>query len=322
MANNLFISFIIPHRESEDVSGTANLAREACEKNGIECEIYAISGNHPTKQRNISLGLPLKGDFVYFIDNDTCVTEKALAEFKRVLEVKGQELGVLGGPTLTPATDTYLMKSFGAVLSSPAAVGKISSRYSKQGKFRETDDSELILCNLLVRLEIFNKFGKFSEKLYPNEENEFIFRLKQAGVKVYYSPDLFIYRSQRKTFGNFLKQMFVYGRGRGEQTRLSPKSLRPGLLAPSLLFLYCAALIPALVLGLSPFFALPLAFYALLLIAPLLALFPGLLPAHLYPVLAFAAHIMYGIGFLWGIIKGRYKADKIDFTYKLHKVEK
>ena len=239
-----------------------------------------------------------------------------------MLEVKGQELGVLGGPTLTPATDTYLMKSFGAVLSSPAAVGKISSRYSKQGKFRETDDSELILCNLLVRLEIFNKFGKFSEKLYPNEENEFIFRLKQAGVKVYYSPDLFIYRSQRKTFGNFLKQMFVYGRGRGEQTRLSPKSLRPGLLAPSLLFLYCAALIPALVLGLSPFFALPLAFYALLLIAPLLALFPGLLPAHLYPVLAFAAHIMYGIGFLWGIIKGRYKADKIDFTYKLHKVEK
>ena len=319
MANNPSISFIIPHRESEDVSETARLAREACEKNSLECEIYAISGNHPTKQRNICLGLPLKGEFVYFIDNDTCVTEKALAEFKRILELKGAELGVLGGPTLTPETDTLLMKNFGAVLASRLAVAKISSRYSKQGKFRETDDSELILCNLLVRREIFDRFGRFSEKLYPNEENEFIFRVKQAGVKVFYSPDFFIYRSQRKTFRNFLKQMFVYGRGRGEQTRLSPKSLRPGLLAPSLLLLYCAALVPALCLGASQFFALPLALYAILLIAPLAANFPW---RPLYPGLTFAAHIMYGIGFLRGLLRRKYKADNIEFKYNLRKVEK
>ncbi len=319
MANKTFISFIIPHRESEDVSGTAKLAREACEKNDIECEIYAISGNQPTKQRNICLGLPLQGEFVYFIDNDTCVTEKALAEFKRVLAAKGRELGVLGGPTLTPATDTYLMKNFGAVLSSPLAVGSISSRYSKRGTLRETDDSELILCNLLVRREIFDKFGKFSEKLYPNEENEFIFRLKLAGVKIYYSPEFFIYRSQRKTFRHFLKQMFVYGRGRGEQTRLSPKSLRPELLAPSLLFLYCAALIPALLISGYPAIALPLAVYSLVIILPWL---PKPAAAPLYPALAFIAHLTYGIGFLWGVVKGRYKADNIDFNYKLHKVEK
>ena len=319
MANNIFISFIIPHRESEDVSGTAKIARAACEQNSIDCEIYAISGNHPTKQRNICLELPLQGDFVYFVDNDTCVTAEALAEFKRVLEAKGRELGVLGGPTLTPATDTCLMKNFGAVLSSPLAVGSISSRYSKRGAFRETDDSELILCNLLVRREIFSKFGKFSEKLYPNEENEFIFRLKQAGVKIYYSPDFFIYRSQRKTFGNFLKQMFVYGRGRGEQTRLSPKSLRPELLVPSLLLLYCAALVPALIISKYTAIGLPLALYSIVIILPWL---PKLAAAPLYPALVFIAHLTYGTGFLWGIIKGRYKADKIDFNYKLRKVEK
>jgi GT2 family glycosyltransferase len=138
---------------------------------------------------------------------------------------------------MTPETDTILQQAFGLALSSRFASGAVSARYRTQGSVRESSESELILCNLSVRRDLFLSHGGFDERLYPNEENELLDRMRLSGVKLLHDPDLAIRRSQRKSLRAFVRQIFGYGRGRGRQTFIS-RSVSLPTLVPFFFLLY------------------------------------------------------------------------------------
>ncbi|MFH1287205.1 MAG: glycosyltransferase family 2 protein [bacterium] len=321
--NNLSVTFIIPHRETESIETTVSNIKKLCEESRISYEILSVCGNNPTKQRNECIKLA-KNEYIYFLDNDSILTKESFSELKNYLEVN-PDTAVIGGPSVTPPSDSYLQKNFGAILSSFSAVGKISSRYSKQGKIRETDDSELILCNLVVKKAIFEKYGEFSAHLYPNEENEFIYRIKNSGEKVIYCPNVYVFRPHRDTLKNFIKQMFNYGRGRAEQTRVSPRSFKWFVLVPVIFSLYVLAglfLITIftvkryILLFFTPFFA-----YLIIMLASFIyKSFKDKIIYIYYPLAYFLAHVCYGLGLLYGFLKRNFTADEKVFYHKIKRV--
>jgi glycosyltransferase involved in cell wall biosynthesis len=178
-------------------------------------EIILVEGKNPSFQRNSGVAQAV-GSVIYFMDDDSILPSGLLKRAEEYF-IQHSQTAVLGGPELTPEGDTMIQKSFGAVFASPFASGKSSARYKKSGKLRKAGEKELILCNLFVRKEVFDELKGFNEKLYPNEENEFINRVQERGLEIIYDPELFIFRSKRKDYQGFISQCFNYGRGRANQ---------------------------------------------------------------------------------------------------------
>ena len=55
----------------------------------------------------------------------------------------------------------------------------------------------------------------------------------RLGHKMAYTPDLIVYHPRKRTWTGLLRQFLGYGTGRGKQTRLDPRSLRPMHIVPA-----------------------------------------------------------------------------------------
>jgi hypothetical protein len=260
-------------------------------------EVLVAEGRCPSLQRNLAAE-EAEGEFLYFLDDDSLVAPDFL---HRAAACYGTCFpAAVGGPSLTPEGDSPLQQAFGLALASPFGGGGVRNRYRRHGTLRETGDHELILCNLSISAAAFREAGGFDRRLYPNEENELLVRLRRKGLKLFHDPELAVVRSQRPGFRAFFRQLFGYGRGRAQQILLGGGC---GLsnFVPSLFLLYLLAL-PVLD---KPVYYLPLLCY--LGMTLLFAFSAGVrrgkaAPALLLPVVFPALHLCYGAGVIWGLI--------------------
>ncbi len=313
------ITIIIPVREGEDYNETLTAVR-ASKYDLRKVELFLVFGNNPSEQRNIAAE-KASGDILYFLDNDSKIGKNNLKIIDDFFK-QYKDAGGIGGPSLTPDSDTLFQKSIGIVFGSFIGSSFSYSRYSKTGRFRESDEKELILCNLAFNRDIFMAAGMFNKNLYPNEENELLNKLKAKGIKVFYNPDLFVFRSQRDNWKSFIKQVFTYGRGRAEQVLVNIRNMT---LFPVVSLFFDIYLITFLI-----FFhnykitVIPFLFYIFIIFW-----------ASLYysvkkhkvsflkfvPVQFFLVHTVYGIGFIWGLVKSLFgKKREQAFKYKIKKI--
>jgi len=181
-------------------------------------EILCVEGTQPSHQRNQAVR-EAQGEIVYFLDSD-CQAQRNL--FKEAVNFYQEKVVSVGGPELTPKTDSYLQRTFGHLLSSWLGCFNTRYRFAAIGKPRIATEKSFILANFSIRRDIFLKEGGFNESLYPNEENELINRLKKKGYQLVYNPKAVVWKSRRETLAKFVKQIFSYGRGRMEHVLLSP----------------------------------------------------------------------------------------------------
>jgi succinoglycan biosynthesis protein ExoA len=299
------VSVIIPRKPGGAVRALACLARTDYPADLFE--VLIAYGCLPSAQRNLA-AREASGEILYFLDDDSQVSPDFLRAAVR--HYQDPTVAAVGGPSLTPPTDSPLQRAIGAAFASPVGGGGVRNRYRKAGVARHSSDSELILCNLSFRREIYLSHGGLDERLYPNEENELMDRLQHEGLHLVHDPELAVSRSQRPDFRAFVKQMYGYGRGRGEQTVLSGK-LKPVSLAPAALLVYFL-LLPLCAGGI---FLLPLACYLALVAGAALAggvagrdgrLVPWLLLV--YPTL----HLVYGAGTISGLARPRFRRVSCD----------
>ncbi len=294
----LSISFIIPVKPGGDIAALAAL--RCLDTGKFPFEILVAEGCLPSRQRNLAVS-QAEGDVVYFIDDDSLVRDDCLATCARVMEQA--QVAVAGGPSLTPASDSTLQQLFGCAMASLFGAGGVRNRYRAVGTQRETTEQELILCNLAMRREVFITAGGFDERLYPNEENELLDRVKALGHRLVHVPEMCIQRSQRRTLKQFVRQMFSYGRGRAQQTLIAGSGSVVSFV-PLAFLLYLL-----LVLLLSPagLWLLPLYVYLLLDLAfSLLAVISSrslsrILLLFVFPIM----HISNGCGLLYGLSGGK-----------------
>lgn len=302
----LRISIIIPVKPAGVVKALRNLS---CVEYPPELfEIIIAEGRRPSTQRNHA-AVEATGDILYFLDDDSLVEPSNLTRLASH-HLANPAVAAVGGPSLTPDGDSALQKAVGKVLTSLFGGGCNRNRYRKSGGVRETDENELILCNLSFRRDVFMQCGGLDERLYPNEENELLHRLKRAGKLLLHDPDLAVLRSQRVSYAAFAKQIFGYGRGRGEQIRIS-KEIKIFTFVPSLFILYLLFM-PFLfsslyVIPLMVYFGLDLIFSFLEEAKIYFRL--ACLKTILFPTL----HLSYGAGLIAGLMLPRFHKAAADF---------
>lgn len=307
-------SIIIPVKPGRHVAASEHLKKIL--PDDPRYELILAEGSAPSHQRNCA-AREADGDLLYFLDDDSLLHPDNLA-----LCVHGMNdpaVAVVGGPSVTPAGDSWLQQLFGYALASPFGSGAVHNRYRRFGELRVTTDKELILCNLAVRRSVFMELGGFNESLYPNEENEFLERVTSAGFTLLHDPDMFIFRSQRQTLPAFIRQMFNYGRGRAQQSLIT--STYPFTSFIPLFF------VVYLVVSLAGFkYMLLLAPLVLYLAATLVSSLQVvarsgrlccLLLCAVYPLM----HIVNGVGLLWGVLNGK-PAPVRDSSIRISRIKK
>ncbi len=290
------ISIIIPVKPGGNVA-----ALDALRHIDAVCpfEILIAEGNSPSRQRNAAVREAL-GELVYFLDDDSLVVPECLAICTDVLQ--DSSVAAVGGPSLTPNSDSTFQKIIGSALSSVFGAGNVRNRYRSVGITRMTTDRELILCNLMMRRDVFLSLGGFDERLYPNEENELLCRIQASGFKLMHIPHLVVQRSQRKTLTQFISQMFSYGRGRAQQTIISG-SISIISFAPLFFIMYLGFLLLA---PLNLCVLTPLIVYLVLdIIFSMSHVFTSRIWSQVFLLFLFPIiHLANGLGLLWGLLFG------------------
>ena len=277
-------------------------------------EVLIVRGTQPSRQRNVA-AKAADGEVLYFLDDDSVPIANNLLRIQEAFEA--ETLAVLGGPNLCPDIAPLLQRVFASVLGSWLAFGPSAARYLPKGGRRASSEKELILCNMAIRRGDFLSLGGFDEALYPNEENALLDAVASAGRGIVYDPDLIVYRHPRSTLREFVRMLYRYGRGRGEQVRLHPTWGSLLNFVPACFTLYVTALF---FIGFVPrawwgVFLIPMGAYGLVLMGAFFGGLPsfggrvGLLRVPLIPL----AHIVYGLGLWKGLLIGaRGKGDHSD----------
>ncbi len=238
-----------------------------------------------------------RGDLLVFLDDDVVVEASFVRHLREVADAH-PDVGVFGGPNLTPGHSSDFQVTQGAVLASMVAAGPVRRRYGRHPAGM-ADERWFTLCNLALRRRLM---VDFAEDLRCAEENAVLDQLRRQQVPMYYDPDLVAYHERRPKWAAFAAQMGTYGYGRGQLIRRRPRTARPALFAPSLVLAYCGLAAPLSLL--SPIALLPLALYGLGIVAGALKVGWSLRRLASVPLAAgliLTLHGCYGSGLLFGL---------------------
>ena len=184
-----------------------------------------------SEKRNLA-AKKFKSTYIAFLDSDAHPTINWL---KFAIKYLKQEIGdVVGGPSLPFTNQNYSEHICHLSKRSIFVTGYLNFRKYKAKK-RYCDWLES--CNLIMRRVFFLKYGGMDPKRYTGEDKEFFERAKRKNnnIKVFYSPNLFVYHRERRYVG-FLLQRCCFGMDFLNLTKwnIGPKGLKP--LLPVLVF--------------------------------------------------------------------------------------
>lgn len=154
--------------------------------------------------------------------------------------------------------------------------------------------------------EVFDKVGLFNEQLGRTEDNEINYRIRAAGYKICYSPDIVSYQHTRNSLKAMLKQKYGNGYWVALTLKACPKCLSIYHFVP---LCFVLGIIGTSVLAAFgfPFFAyLMWGMYWLVAVGMALVSVKGEKKTwcqFALPFLFFLLHISYGIGSFVGMIK-------------------
>lgn len=186
------------------------------------------------------------GDYLVFLDDDSYPEPNFLTIASRYFE---DGAVALGGPAITPSSDSFLQKVSGAVFSSRLTGGS-PERYRPVGQTRLVDDWPSV--NLMIRRDVFQSVGGFNSPYWPGEDTFLCLKLLRAGHKVVYVPEMIVWHHRREGLLRHMKQVAAYGLHRGYFARHLPEtSRRIQYFIPSCVFLM---LVATLALPLLPHF--------------------------------------------------------------------
>lgn len=263
-----------------------------------EAEIVHVPKTLPGAARNELLPRA-KGDILFFLDDDIIAPPHLLRRLVTLME-QNPDVGVFGGPNVTPPGSSRFQVVQGAVLASPIGAGPVRRRYGDH-PFGQADERSFILCNLAVRREAM---VPFDTDLVCAEENAVLLELKRRHLGMLYDPDLAVYHERRDTPRGFAQQMFKYGRGRGQVMARRRDGIRPAYLAAPALVVYGAAS-PALAL-VSPWTLVPLGVYSAAVVAGAVGVAAELRRPSAFPLAAgliVTLHACYGAGIIAGVTR-------------------
>jgi len=150
------------------------------------------------------------------------------------------------------------------------------------------------------RKEVFSKIGFFDTTLKRNQDDEFHYRARSKGLKIYQDPAIKLYYYPRSDARGLFRQYFEYGLYKPKVLGKIRSGMRVRHLIPSLFTIYLLLLLPLALI--SMYLYIPLYTYISLCLYKCIRLNTSNIKARIYLLLVFPIiHIAYGSGFLLGL---------------------
>lgn len=250
--------------------------------------------HNPNKYVPFALNIGIKncsGDPIIRLDAHTTYAENY---FEKIIETFQQtSADIVGGP----------MKAVGGSNFQTAVAYATSTSFgigdSKIHKLDYSGESDHVYLGAWKR-QLFDDIGFFDERLIRNQDDEFHYRAKSHGKKVYLNSEIISYYSPRSKWRKLFSQYFQYGLFKPLVLRKIKSEIKLRHLIPSAFVLYLALIFTSL----NTFYGIiPLFIYLLLnfyfSFRNNLSLSEKINCLIVYPTL----HLSYGLGFIIGLFK-------------------
>jgi len=258
----------------------------------------------PAEKRDKAIG-QARGDIIAFLDDDTFPVRDWLKNGLRPFE--DIEVAAVGGPAVTPPSDSLRARASGEVYSSFLASGRYTYRYLPKEP-QEVDDYPS--CNFIVRKSILKEVGGFSTKYWPGEDTVLCLNItSRLKKKIVYEPSAMVFHHRRELYLPHLKQVRSYALHRGYFVKRFPQnSMKFAYFVPSIFVagVVIGGIVSVLLPGARYAYLAGIMLYLLIVagasirkrdIRMNLLVFSGIILTHIY----------YGIWFLKGLLSKEIK---------------
>ena len=248
---------------------------------------------------NVALGAAT-GDAIIRLDAHARIPRDFLENNLRALE-QGED--IVGGCVLGGTPDGAWESVLRTVDTSRFCGGAAPFRNGGEARYVDT------LAYALYRRRVYDEVGLYDERLRRTEDNDMHYRMRRAGYRFYFSPDIVSYHAARSTLRGQLRQKWGNGYWIGRTMRIQPRCFAPRHLIPALFVLALLAglmLLPRSVWPLELLLAAYLACDLAFAVRGALTQERGRLLALItLPFLFPAVHIAYGVATLAGLLSGK-----------------
>ena len=238
------------------------------------------------------------GDVLFRIDAHAKIPHDFVSKNMK-LQSRGEF--VTGGPRYTLIDKRSKWAEFLLTVENSIFGSSIASyRRSKESRYVKS------LFHGAYRRCVLEKVGFFNVNLGRTEDNEFHYRIRQAGYKIYYSGEIYSYQYVRNTLIKMIKQKYSNGFWVGKTFWICPKCLEKYHFVP---MLFVSGIILTSVLYLLEY---PLlgnimwcTYFALALVIMIMSFFKSKFNLFyiFLPIIFFVLHVSYGIGTVKGLFK-------------------
>jgi glycosyltransferase involved in cell wall biosynthesis len=250
--------------------------------------------NNPFKYVPYALNIGIKnsdGDPIIRLDAHTEYAEDYFEQIIKTFNETGAD--IVGGP-MNAVGKTNFQAAVAQATSNVFGVG--DSKIHK-GKYKGESDHVYLGA---WRRRLFNEIGYFDERLKRNQDDEFHYRARSLGKKIYLNPEIKSFYYPRNSIKKLIKQYFQYGLFKPVVLGKIKSEIKLRHLIPSLFTIYILLLPLAF---LSKFYLLPLFVYIFIdiyfSIRAKCNIKIVINSSLIYPVL----HLSYGFGFLTGLFR-------------------
>ena len=249
----------------------------------------------------VALNLGVKyasGDYIFILGAHSHIDAYYVYFSLKIFE-ENANVSCAGGPISSIGINS-LGKAIALAMSSSIGVGNAKHRFPDYEGYAE------MACFPVFKREVFDQVGLFDESLIRNQDDDFCFRLRKKGGKVYISPSVKSFYYVRDDIQSLFKQYFEYGYWRIVLLRKhkTPIALRQQV--PFLFFLtmFILFLYGTISTNLLIAFFLPVVYLGTILIYSLKILMVKKVKyTYWLPIVIPILHFSYAYGFFFGIIK-------------------
>ena len=246
---------------------------------------------------NVALGT-VTTDFILRVDAHVKLPTDFIS---RNIECMRSGKDICGGRVLSILeNDTAWSRTLLAAENSMFGGGLTYFRRGESPRYTKT------LAFAMYRTRIFKAVGPYNERLVRTEDNDMHYRMRRAGFKFFFDPEIVSYRYCRNSLRKLLRQKYLNGYWIGRTVGISPACLSVAYFAPFGLiisFLVCAVLT---CLGWAfPLVALSLVYLLLLAAsyAPVISRREFTGTSLFLPLFLMLLHLAYGVGIFVGLVK-------------------
>lgn len=320
--NNKIISVIIPCRNEKQYIRDTILSLLNQKIEGYSIEIIIVDGMSQDGTRELLTQLSSLHPDITILDNPARITPAALnigikysrgkyiailgahAEyehdyFRQNLKIMEEypEVSCAGGPIISKGKNNFA-KAAAISMSSTIGVGNAKHRFPEYEGYAE------MACFPFFRKEVFEKYGLYDERLIKNQDDEFCFRIRLKGEKIFLSNKIKSTYYVRDSISDLFRQYYSYGKWRIpvlliHKTPISYRQQVPALFFSLVVLLFIVSFIVGdIFIGLC----LPALYLITLSMFAILKLKGEKIGVVKYlPVSLFILHFSYALGFLSGI---------------------